>query len=197
MKKFKKAILYLLTYVLVTFSTAFGVVLISNPTGANSVKIEENTDTVAIAPQLNYIMNKLGTVDALSANINANIKTKSDSYKVGLCVDADLSAGFEKAELSGEVNVEINNAEPINVDLVYKQENIYISVLNGNYQVATNNIVSSITQILTLLNVELPELNLGIDLETLSLTTVLEMLSNLTEQKTNEDKMWITISKIT
>ena len=54
MKKFKSFIFYLLTYVLITFTTAFGVVLISDPTGANSIKIGETTAATTTPPQLNY-----------------------------------------------------------------------------------------------------------------------------------------------
>lgn len=182
MQKFKSFIFYLLTYVLISLTTAFGVVLISDPTGANSIKIGESATETLTPPQLNYIVNNLSTVKAVNANINANINTKTDSFNINLDVKADFNSGFNNPEVMGNLNVTINS-NPIEIKFVYKNEAIYLNLFNKNFKIETTNLIGSIKQILTLLNVELPEINLGIDLNDLSLDSILGMLTDLTEEK--------------
>ncbi len=182
MKKFKSFIFYLLTYVLITFTTAFGVVLISDPTGANSIKIGETTAATTTPPQLNYIINNLSTVHAINANIQANVTTLTDEFNIDLSVEADFNEGLKKPAIKGVIDVKINS-NPININFVYKNEAIYINLFNKDFKIETNNFIGSIKQILTLINVELPEINLGIDLDNFSLDSVLGMLTELTENK--------------
>lgn len=182
MQKFKSFIFYLLTYVLISLTTAFGVVLISDPTGANSIKIGESATETLTPPQLNYIVNTLSTIHAVNANVQANINTKTDEFNIELDVQADFNNGFNNPQVMGNLNVKINSA-PVEIKFVYINQAIYLNLFNKNFKIETTNLISSIKQILTLINVELPEINLGIDLNDLSLETILGMLTDLTEDK--------------
>lgn len=185
MTKIKRFLMYLLTYIAITFLTALGVVLISNPTGASnqSTNVDNGNQSQVTSP-ITYIIDNFSTLDGMNINANAQVKTQSQNILIGANVLLNMENGLQNIAAQGALNVKINETE-IPVNITFLNGELYLSLLNGNYKIETENLMQSVTQILNLLNVEMP--NLGFDLENLDLNSLLSMFDGIKEEKTNTE----------
>ncbi len=121
------------------------------------------------------------TVKALKVvELEVDIETPTDAFTIILNADVDLNGGFEKLGVDGTLSVLIDDQQ-LDIDIRYTDGVVYIDVLNGKYMIETSNIMESINQILSILNIEMPDL--GMSLGSLDLDSILAMLSDLTEIK--------------
>lgn len=176
---------YALVYIFITLGTALGILFLS-PTGTN-----DKNEEIYIAPQISHIYNNFTTVKALQIiDLDARIETPADSFTIKLNADLDLDNGIENMEIEGTLLVEIHS-ETLTINFSYKNSVVYVDVLNGKYKIQTNNIGDSLNQILSVLNIEMPDL--GMDLSNLTPDSILPMLSDLTETK-GENSITLTIN---
>lgn len=180
----KRFLMYLMTYILITFSTAFGVVLISNPTKAThqTINVGGNSSATEADSPLTYIVDNFTTLKGLQLNANVDLVINEQPINLLANVTVDLNNGFENVALTGTLTVTLNE-NPTDIDFTYVDGTIYVSMLNGNYQITTSNLTQTITQVLTLLNVEIPDM--GLDLENLDMNSLMGLLNNVTETKTD------------
>ncbi len=183
----KRFIMYLMTYILITFSTAVGVVIISDPTKATNttVNVGGNSQQTEASSPLTYIVDNFTTMQGM--NLDATIDVSVDGKPITLLADItlDLSGGFTSANAAGTLTVFVNN-NPINLDFSYVNQTLYFSILNGHYKITTSNLMASINQILEVLNVEMPDLSgLGFDPNNLNIASIMSMFDDIKETKSD------------
>jgi len=173
-KKFAKILGYAFVYILISLGTAVGVIFLS-PMGGG-----DGGDELYIAPQLTQVYQNFTTVKALKVDLDLEVETPTDEFTILLDAQIDLNGGIENMGIDGTITVYIDN-EPLIIEIRYTQGTIYVDVLNGKYMIETDNVIESLNQILSILNVELPDL--GMSIGSLDLDSILAMLSDLTETK--------------
>lgn len=187
MRKFFRFASYTLLYILVTFASAVGVVFISSSSGNG-----ENNEGggMTIPPQITQIMERISSANALDINLEVDIATANENYTVTIDALADTSQGLENISVEGTISAQIGQ-DQIDVNIVYENGTIYMEMFNGKFKMETANMIDSVTQILEILNIEIPEL--GIDFSSIDTNTILSMLSNITETK-GENSITLKIS---
>lgn len=181
----KRFIMYLMTYILITFSTAVGVVLISDPTKATNttVNVGGTTQQTEASSPLTYVVDNFTTMQGMKLDATVDLSVDNKPVKILADVTLDLSGGFTSANAGGTLTVFVNG-NPVDLDFSYVNGTLYFSVLNGHYQITTDNLMASIGQILEILNVEMPDLSgLGIDLNNLDITSIMSMFDDIKETK--------------
>lgn len=187
MRKFFRFASYTLLYIFVTFASAVGVVFISS--SADSGKSNEEGG-MTIPPQITQIMERISSANALDINLEVDISTANENYTVTIDALADLSQGLENISVEGTISAQIGQ-DNIDVNIVYENGTIYMEMFNSKFKMETANMLDSVTQILEILNIEIPEL--GIDFSSIDTNTILSMLSNITETK-GENSITLKIS---
>ena len=147
----KRFLMYLMTYVLITFSTAFGVVLISDPTKATNttVNVGGNAQQTEASSPLTYIVDNFTTMQGMNLDATVDVTMNGKPVKILADVTLDLSDGFTNAKAGGTLTLFINN-NPVNLDFSYVDGTLYFGLLNGSYKITTNNLITGISQILEL-----------------------------------------------
>ena len=175
-RKFRKVAGYGLLYIIITLGTAFGslFLLTSAPKIGTSNK-------VTIAPQINKVYKNLTSKEALHLDIDLALQGQSD-IALNLKTDIKNLANVENMELQGNMEIKING-ENLPLSFSYQGGSIYLEVCNARFSLVADNISSSLEQILSTFGFSLS--SLGLNLEDLSVESVLGMLSNLTETKEN------------
>lgn len=181
----KKFLMYCGLYILITFSTAFGVVLVTKPTNANNnqnhiqedIKTEDNT-------ALTYIVDNFSNLQSMRVNAGITLATGGKNITIDANVGMDMSNGFENLSVNGTANVKIDN-QLIEAQFTYIDSQLYLSALNGNYKIETTNLMSSVKQIITLLDIKMPDI--GIDFENIDTNSLLALLDDIKETKTDTE----------
>ena len=177
-------------YILITFSTAFGVVLVTKPTSATNNVISNEDNSQQENTALTRIVDNFSNVQSMQVNADVNLTTGGKNINVNAVVGVDLSKGLENFSINAIADIDIDG-QKINANITYIDKQLYLSALNGNYKIETTNLISSIKQILTLLNVKMPDL--GIDLENMDTNSMLALLDDMKEEK-KETETIITIN---
>lgn len=186
----KKFLMYCGLYILITFSTAFGVVLVTKPTSATNNVITNEDNTQQESTALTRIVDNFSNVQSMQVNANVNLTTDGKNINVNAVVGVDLSKGLENFSINAIADIDIDG-QKINANITYIDKQLYLSALNGNYKIETTNLISSIKQIFTLLNVKMPDL--GIDIENMDTNSMLALLDDMKEEK-KETETIITIN---
>ena len=186
----KKFLMYCGLYILITFSTAFGVVLVTKPTSATNNVISNEDNSQQENTALTRIVDNFSNVQSMQVNADVNLTTGGKNINVNAVVGVDLSKGLENFSINAIADIDIDG-QKINANITYIDKQLYLSALNGNYKIETTNLISSIKQILTLLNVKMPDL--GIDLENMDTNSMLALLDDMKEEK-KETETIITIN---
>lgn len=173
-KGFGKFIGYTFLYAFITIITAVGVLFFSKED-----KGAEQKQSSFIAAQVSNAFNNLTKKPAMNVKLELDITTSEKTFKVQADADVNLDNGLENLELKGKINIYIGEQFiPININ--FANGTIFVEVFNGRFMINTENLMSSISQIVEILGVEMPSLD--IDLESLGIDGILGMLSNLTER---------------
>lgn len=178
MKKFFKFASYTLLYVIITFASAFGVVLISSGSSSDGASTPPSEST--IPAQLTQMLSRLTNSNGLDVYLNADIEAGNDKYSVTIDALVDLHEGFDKLSVDGSVTVNVND-EMFAIDIKYDNGTLFFDLFNGKFKIETNNIMESVSQLLEILDVELP--SLGIDMSQINMDMIMSLLSDLTETK--------------
>ena len=180
----KRFLMYFMTYILITFSTAFGVVLISNPTAATNktVSVGGNMSSTTTESPLTYIMDNITTLDGMNVDAEINLVVNETPINLFANVTVDMAKGFENVAVSGTLTVDVNQTLT-DINFTYIDGTVYVSMLNGYYKITTNNLMETVSQMLTMLNVEIPDM--GLDIANLDMNSMMGLLNNITETKTD------------
>ena len=183
-KRFFKGLTYSLLFMLVTIGSAYGVINISM---SNFVK-QQNSSTadtpveVQVPEQIQTMVNNIMSEDLLSLYADIDITVNGEKYDIGLDAVADLSAGFKNIEAMVNLNAAIESAGvAFDAQVVYQNQNIFVSALNGKFVMPTTSLMSTVTNLLDTFGIEMPDLGF---LSGLDLNGILGMLSDLEETQT-------------
>ena len=187
--KISKILGYFFVYVICTLGTAVGVLFLS-PTGGKGGGLGDDSSEIKIAPQISSIYNNFSTVNALSVNLDVAVETPASSILIGVNASLNLENGLDNLSTEGSITID-TGSEQIPIDFKYTDGVIFIDVLNGKFYIETNSVMDSLTTLMQLLEVELPDL--GSMFGSLDINSILGLLSNLTEVK-GKDSITLTIT---
>ena len=198
MRSFIKYLSYSLVYLVFMVASAYGAITISMNNSANQQSILPGGGTSsspALPKQITSIVENITTTNAIELGLAANIDSEQDDYYITLNTTVDLSKGFENISAEGVLTAVINPAvatfsenSQVNeyvVNFLYQNGKVYLDMFNGKISVDTNNILQPITQILEILNIQMPDMG-AMDMSSMEINDILSLLSDLTETK-NDD----------
>ncbi|MBE7074300.1 MAG: hypothetical protein E7379_04355 [Clostridiales bacterium] len=204
-RKFIKYLGYSFVYILISLASTYGVINLS----ISYVKGETQTGAGGAIPvQISTMVDNFASANALELNLSALISTESDSYDINIDAILDLSQGFENLNLQGQIEAFINSnalsgaqqlnqgssseLEPIIIDFAFVEGNIYLDALEGKIMMPTDNLMESVSGILSLANINFDDLGVG-DILNMPLNDMLGMFSNIKEEIIDEEKNIITL----
>ncbi len=173
MKRIFRYISYTLMYLIISIASAYGVILLS----MNNTS-KDQASNASMPPQISNMINSITQSSNLDIDLNLNLSATGTNANININALLDLSQGFDNLAVQGQIAGTINEQELI-VNLIYKDSIVYVEAFNNKFMLETSNIMESISEILSMLNFEMP--SLGIDLSSLDLNMIGSMLSNLTE----------------
>ena len=173
MKRIFRYISYTLMYLIISIASAYGVILLS----MNNTS-KDQASNASMPPQISNMINSITQSSNLDIDLNLNLSATGTNANININALLDLSQGFDNLAVQGQIAGTINEQELL-VNLIYKDSIIYVEAFNNKFMLETSNIMESISEILSMLNFEMP--SLGIDLSSLDLNMIGSMLSNLTE----------------
>jgi len=205
MKKFLKGVRFFLCYLAITLATATGVVLVSQNSNANINN--GNTGGNIIATDDNHLMDMVTEfMDMQSAGIklDASLKVKDNpdqNVDLSLALELSLGENFSNIEASGDIDLAFYkrtiNGESESKDILrqekiaitYKDKNVYVEALGGNFCLNTDNLMTAINSALELFGIEMPSLG-GDDFDP---TSLLGYMGEYKEAE-NDDKTMLNMS---
>ena len=173
MKRIFRYISYTLMYLIISIASAYGVILLS----MNNTS-KDQASNASMPPQISNMINSITQSSNLDIDLNLNLSATGTNANININALLDLSQGFDNLAVQGQIAGTINEQELI-VNLIYKDSIVYVEAFNNKFMLESSNIMESISEILSMLNFEMP--SLGIDLSSLDLNMIGSMLSNLTE----------------
>ena len=178
---------YSLLYIIIAVASAYGVITISMSNYTRELNASNNSgggsQEIVIPEEISSMFEKITSSPALGLELEVGVQAGETNIDILVDGEVDLSAGVDNLAVAADIAILLNGS-PINLDLTYQNGNLYLEMLNNKFFIATDNLLSSVDQIMTLLNVEMPEL--GIDLDSLSLDTIMGFFANY-EESVNED----------
>ena len=168
MKRTLRYISYTLMYLIISIASAYGVILLSAPSQ------DKNTEA-SVPKQITNIIEKISSTPAIEADISFALQSESLNASAEISLSA---SNMQNVTVSAEIDLTLNN-QMTSAEFIYQNSTIYASLFNNKFQISSNNLISSIGQILSILNFDLT--SMGIDISSLELNTILSMLSNLEE----------------
>ena len=185
MRKFFKIISYSLLYLFISIASAYGVITVSMNNYTNSQSSNTGTvEEITIPEEISTMFGKITSAPALELNLDLNLATQEQNFSIFINGEIDLSNGFENLGVDATLSLEIGENSPININIVYQNEILFIELLDGKFYIQTNTILGSIDQILTLLDVEMPDL--GFDLSSMDMNSIMALFASY-EETINEN----------
>lgn len=195
MRKIFKFLSYSLLYLVVSLASAYGVITFSmngiSGGNSNSGTGGGGTGQVVVAEEISTIVTNLASSEVIDINLDANLGSEGSYYNITISGQVDLSQGLENIALDAMLTLDIGQSA-FDVGLNYQNGALYFELLNGKFMLATDNLMSSIGQVTSLLGVELPDLS-GI-LGGLDVNSILGLLSNFTESENDDGSKVLDIS---
>ena len=140
---FKRLFAYIGLYVILSFCFAFVIVLGTDTTSSLSTPTlggEEDVPPSAFANLVNNLM----TMEDFSTNLNLDVETpESTNFKISGKVDVVLYEGYSGAEVDANIKL-VYNEQSYDLNLLYKNEYIYLSVNDYNYTFNTSTFISGL-----------------------------------------------------
>lgn len=196
---------FFLCYLAITLATATGVVLVSQNNNANINN--GNMGGNVIVAEDNHLMDMVTEfMDMHTAGIklDASLKVKDNpdqNVDLSLALELSLGENFSNIEASGDIDLafykRIINGESESKDILrqekivitYKDKNVYVEALGGNFCLNTDNLMTAINSALELFGVEMPALG-GDDFDP---TSLLGYMGEYKEAE-NDDKTMLNMS---
>ncbi|MBQ8909375.1 MAG: hypothetical protein IJY90_03720, partial [Clostridia bacterium] len=204
-RKFLKGLAYTFVYIFISIASAYGVINLSMAYVKGDTQISAEN---SIPVQITTMIDNFAAANAIDIDLSAEIDSGNDNFDISLDAQLDLSNGFENLSAQGNIAVVIgsnmdgaaatlnqsaqNDAQTISVNFSYQNGFIYIDALGGKIMVETNNLMDSITQILSLANINLDDLGVG-EILNMPLNDLLGMFSNIKEETIDEETGRITL----
>ncbi len=177
MRKIFKVLSYSLLYLIISIASAYGVITIS----MNNYNKSQNPDdpTVVVAEEITTMINHITSSSALGLDLDIEVGASGQVFDIAIDGNIDFSDGFENLAVDAIINVALSQDSSFDIGVVYKDGNLYFELLNNKFFIETDNLMTSLNQVLGLVGVELPDIDsiLG----SLSLDSILGMLSNFEE----------------
>ena len=190
MRKFKKTLKYIgytLLYLIISVASAFGAITLSmNHDAVQGNKEIGEADTV-IPAQITSVVDNIASSENLDIGLGLVLNTSGQNVVLNVDALVCLGNGLSDMKLQAKLNINING-QPMDIDIAYENESVYIDAFGGKFMIETSNIMSTVNQLVSIAGVEMPDL--GLDMENLSVDTILQMFSDLTETK---DEQQITL----
>ena len=187
MRKIFKFLSYSLLYMVVSIASAYGVITISMNKASTSPSQPGSGDAeTSIPAQLTAMVDNFSNEDYFDVNLQAQINTNVENIVISINGSISNIGGLNGIIVDGNIGIELTNSnQQFNIDLNYQNEKIFLELFNNKFMIETSNILNSVTTILDLLDVQMPDLG-DFDLENLDINTILGLLSDLTETKTDD-----------
>ena len=186
----KRFILYIFTYILITIASAAGTITITNVMGAAAQGNTVEQESTAVK-----LMNSIMDIGGAEVEIDLNLtdreislqsaSTKNSSIVINFKGNINI-ANLDNIKLNGNLKLNINGEE-IALFIAYYNDTIYISNETINLKVETSNL-SKIFELIPLLGVDL---NLGLDLSTFSIDSILQSLESNKEERIDDNTIKI------
>ena len=140
MKRTLRYISYTLMYLIISIASAYGVILLSAPSQ------DKNTEA-SVPKQITNIIEKIFPWRGLTNEVFA-----LQSESLNASAEISLSASnIQNVAVSAEIDLTLNN-QMTSAEFIYQNSTIYASLFNNKFQISSNNLISSIGQILSILN---------------------------------------------
>lgn len=157
---FKRALMYTATYVVVTFCVALFMVLNTSTTLSKG-------NTISFAPYTpSAIEQVIGSItESEDLSLNANLVLSSGEEIIGNAdIDINVQFGTELTDIKVNANLNVQYKDEVIEGSVYFVDNIlYVSLLEGNYQIETSSLMDAISNVATLFGLNLDELMSSLD----------------------------------
>lgn len=213
MKKFFKFLSYSLVYLLISLGSAYGVITLSVNFSNRNNSGDDSNAGVVVPAEIQSIVTNITFSEAVSTSLGVKIETESDIITITPDVTISLPQDDKTFEAEGSINlvmqkktaqdkqtsevvslntsnvysVESNNtATSINIDFAYKNDNLYLEVLNNKFVISTSSMMSSLSEVMSLLGVDIDSMLGGIDLANMDINTILSMFSNFEKTETKD-----------
>lgn len=188
MRKIKKIFKYLsysLLFLIIAIGSAYGVITMSLNNAANKSNKSAGTAESQIPEEITSIVNNFMTSDAIEANLQVDVS----SAEQDICITinngkVDLSNGIDNLVVNADISVKmlsLNNQ--IELGFYYEDGCVYLDGFNNKFKLETKNLLSSIENITSLLNIEMPSLG-GLDMGALDMNALLGTLKVSNEKQT-------------
>ncbi len=187
MRKIFKFLSYSLLYMVVSIASAYGVITISMNKASTSPSQPGSGDAeTSIPAQLTAMVDNFSNEDYFDVNLQAQINTNVENIVISINGSVSNIGGLNGIIVDGNIGIELTNSnQQFNIDLNYQNEKIFLELFNNKFMIETSNILNSVTTILDLLDVQMPDLG-DFNLGNLDINTILGLLSDLTETKTDD-----------
>lgn len=184
-KKIFKYLTYAMLYLLVSIGSAYGVITISVNNAANQNGGNKGSAENTVPEQITNVVNGIMNAQALDVDLDVALASPSQNVRIIISnAQVDFSQGIENVSAQGKISVELGE-ENFDIDITYLNNNLFIEGFNNKFCISTNNLMESVTEILDIVNVEMPSLG-DFDLAALDFNSILGMFSNFTETKEND-----------
>lgn len=181
-KKIFKYLTYAMLYLLVSVGSAYGVITISVNNAASQNGGNNGSAENAVPEQITNVVN--GIMNSPAMDVDLDVALSSPSQNVRIVVSnsqIDFSNGIENVSVQGKISISLDE-QNFDIDLTYLNNCLFIEGFNNKFCISTNNLMESVTEILDIVNVEMPSLG-DFDLASLDFNSILGMFSNFTETK--------------
>lgn len=189
MRKIFKFLSYSLLYMVVSLASAYGVITLSmnnaNSPSKNNNNSIGNADT-NIPVQLSSIVNNISTEDFIDVDLLVDLNCDFDDITILVNAKIINNGNINDLIVNGNIKIDLlKNNKSFDVDINYFDNTLLLETFGGKFKIETTTLMESLTTILDLVNIELPDLG-GFDLNELDINTILGLFSNLTETKQDE-----------
>lgn len=149
-KNWRNLLMYIATYIVVTFSVAFVVVSFSNKTFSSNASILKPQDSST----LGMVVTKLMETEDAKIKLTASAKSGDTTVELEANVSLMIYSGFSGVDVKVDTKVIVNDVVT-NAVVIYKDNVAYVSIGDQHYSMKASNIVSAGMGVLNLCGVDL------------------------------------------
>ena len=158
-KKIFKFLSYSLLFLLITLGSAYGVITVSMNNAANKGRTSGSAEG-SIPEQIQNMMNEMMMSSYITAQFDINISSPEQEIYIDISnTNIDLSEGLNNVSIYSDINIDmlsVNNK--FDVSVLYSGGEIFVEGFNNKFKLETKNLISSITELSTMFNIELPDI---------------------------------------
>lgn len=188
-KNWRNILIYIATYLVVTFSVTFVVVSFSNKTYSSNTNILQSNDIKSSA--LGMVVTNLMELSDANVTITANV-TNDEGKNISL--DADLKLVIYPDLKGAEVDMTAtlnSDGKNINVRLVYKDKMAYVMVGDKNYSMGTESLTTALVGALSLCGIDI---DLSADIMSSFDMSMMDGMADKITETEQDDKIILTIA---